>query len=107
VLSSVELVFPEKLACELDDTPCGPGINIVPFKLLYVEQFNAQLLQSFFFTHLLVLLEHELFDVQPVELEVGQQSVELEVGQQLEELEVGQQLEELEVGQQLLVLIVV
>jgi len=28
-----------------DDGPCGPGINIVPLKLLYVLHFNAYALQ--------------------------------------------------------------
>ena len=33
-LAVVKLVIPEKFAKLLDDGPCGPGINIVPFKLL-------------------------------------------------------------------------
>lgn len=38
---SLKLDIPEKFAKLPDEGPCGPGINIVPFKLLYVLHFNA------------------------------------------------------------------
>jgi hypothetical protein len=55
------LFIPERFAKLPEDGPAGPGINIVPFKLLYVAHFNSQA-SHFGLQHLEVDVEHPVLD---------------------------------------------